>query len=236
MSADAVDGSSSRTPVKAKGTRDKGRRRGSHSESIPESSATQPEFGRRPAFGSLRRRGALGARRPRDTFSSMDFRLTEEQELLRRTVREFAETEMRPHVMEWDEAQHFPMDLLPKLADLGLMGIQFAGGVRRRRHVGGGLLHLHRGARPRLPRHRAVGRGAQRAVHLAHRACSAPTRRSSATCRALVTRRGARRVGPDRGERRQRRRRHAHHGRARRRRLGAERHRRTSSRTARSAA
>ncbi len=55
----------------------------------------------------------------------MDFRLTEEQELLRRTVREFAEAEIRPHVMEWDEAQHFPVDLLPKLAALGLMGIQF---------------------------------------------------------------------------------------------------------------
>ncbi len=55
----------------------------------------------------------------------MDFRPTEEQALLRRTVREFAEAEMRPHVMEWDEAQHFPMDLLPKLAALGLMGIQF---------------------------------------------------------------------------------------------------------------
>ncbi|HEY0874993.1 MAG TPA: acyl-CoA dehydrogenase [Vicinamibacterales bacterium] len=55
----------------------------------------------------------------------MDFRPTEEQDLLRRTVREFAETEIRPHVMEWDEAQHFPMDLLPKLASLGLMGIQF---------------------------------------------------------------------------------------------------------------
>ena len=38
----------------------------------------------------------------------MDFRLTEEQELLRRSVREFAETEIRPHVREWDEAQHFP--------------------------------------------------------------------------------------------------------------------------------
>ena len=55
----------------------------------------------------------------------MDFRPTEEQKLLRQTVREFAEAEMRPHVMEWDEAQHFPMELLPKLADLGLMGIQF---------------------------------------------------------------------------------------------------------------
>jgi len=56
----------------------------------------------------------------------MDFRPTEEQELLRRTVREFAEAEIRPHVMEWDESQHFPMELLPKLAELGLMGIQFA--------------------------------------------------------------------------------------------------------------
>ena len=56
----------------------------------------------------------------------MDFRQTDEQELLRRTVREFAEAEMRPHVMEWDEAQQFPMDLLPKLSALGLTGIQFA--------------------------------------------------------------------------------------------------------------
>ena len=55
----------------------------------------------------------------------MDFRLTEEQVLLRRSVREFAETEMRPHIMEWDQAQHFPIELMPKLAALGLLGIQF---------------------------------------------------------------------------------------------------------------
>lgn len=55
----------------------------------------------------------------------MDLRLTDDQELLRRSVREFAETALRPHVMEWDEAQHFPRELLPQLADLGLMGIQF---------------------------------------------------------------------------------------------------------------
>src|SRR5258708_30576266 len=54
----------------------------------------------------------------------MDFRLTEEQELLRRSVREFAETEIRPHVREWDEAQHFPIEIVPALASLGLMGIQ----------------------------------------------------------------------------------------------------------------
>jgi len=56
----------------------------------------------------------------------MDFRLSEEQELLRRTVREFAEGEIRPYVMAWDEAQQFPMELLPKLAALGLTGVQFA--------------------------------------------------------------------------------------------------------------
>src|SRR6059058_4176303 len=56
----------------------------------------------------------------------MDFRPTDEQEILRRAVREFAETEIGPHIMEWDETQHFPMELLPKLAALGLMGIQFA--------------------------------------------------------------------------------------------------------------
>jgi alkylation response protein AidB-like acyl-CoA dehydrogenase len=55
----------------------------------------------------------------------VDFRPTEEQELLRRSVREFAETEMRPHAREWDETQHFPAELMPKLAALGLLGIQF---------------------------------------------------------------------------------------------------------------
>ena len=55
----------------------------------------------------------------------MDFALTEQQHLLRKAVREFAEAEIRPHVREWDAAQHFPRELVPKLADLGLMGIQY---------------------------------------------------------------------------------------------------------------
>jgi alkylation response protein AidB-like acyl-CoA dehydrogenase len=54
----------------------------------------------------------------------MDFRLTEEQELLRRSVRDFAEVEIRPHVREWDREQHLPAEFVPKLASLGLMGIQ----------------------------------------------------------------------------------------------------------------
>src|SRR5438132_5319802 len=55
----------------------------------------------------------------------MDFRPSEEQDLVRRSVREFAETEIRPHVREWDQEQHFPRELVPKLAALGLLGIQF---------------------------------------------------------------------------------------------------------------
>jgi alkylation response protein AidB-like acyl-CoA dehydrogenase len=55
----------------------------------------------------------------------MDFRPTEEQELLRHSVREFAETEIRPHVRQWDLDQHFSPELVPKLAALGLLGIQF---------------------------------------------------------------------------------------------------------------
>src|SRR5258705_5319820 len=55
----------------------------------------------------------------------MDVRLSDEQTLLRKSVREFAETEMRPHIMTWDNAQHFPRELMPKLAELGLLGIQF---------------------------------------------------------------------------------------------------------------
>lgn len=54
----------------------------------------------------------------------MDIQLTHEQEILRGSIREFSEREIRPHVREWDEAQHFPTELLPKLAALGLMGIQ----------------------------------------------------------------------------------------------------------------
>jgi alkylation response protein AidB-like acyl-CoA dehydrogenase len=54
----------------------------------------------------------------------MEIRLTDDQALLRQAVREFAEAEIRPHVMVWDEAQQFPATLLPKLAAVGLLGIQ----------------------------------------------------------------------------------------------------------------
>ena len=50
--------------------------------------------------------------------------MTDEQQLLRLSVREFAEQEIRPHVREWDEAQHFPRELVTRMAALGLMGVQ----------------------------------------------------------------------------------------------------------------
>src|SRR6266700_3807889 len=55
----------------------------------------------------------------------MEFELNEEQKQIKMSVREFAEAEIGPHVLEWDEAQHFPIELQPKLAELGLTGILF---------------------------------------------------------------------------------------------------------------
>src|SRR3954471_16117264 len=55
----------------------------------------------------------------------MNFELSEEQQQIKNSIREFAESEIKPHVMEWDESQHFPEELRPKLAELGLMGVLF---------------------------------------------------------------------------------------------------------------
>jgi alkylation response protein AidB-like acyl-CoA dehydrogenase len=53
----------------------------------------------------------------------LDFSLSEEQQLLRKTVREFAEAEIGPHAREWDEKQEFPREVFTKLGELGLMGV-----------------------------------------------------------------------------------------------------------------
>ena len=55
----------------------------------------------------------------------MDFEYTPEQLHLRKAVREFAEAEIAPHVMEWDEAQTFPLEVIKKLGKLGYMGAVF---------------------------------------------------------------------------------------------------------------
>ncbi len=54
----------------------------------------------------------------------MDFTHDEHHELLRKTVREFARAEVAPHARKWDEEERFPKELVPKLADLGLLGIR----------------------------------------------------------------------------------------------------------------
>jgi alkylation response protein AidB-like acyl-CoA dehydrogenase len=53
----------------------------------------------------------------------LDFSLSEEQQLLKKTVREFAEAEIGPHAREWDEKQEFPREVFTKLGELGLMGV-----------------------------------------------------------------------------------------------------------------
>ena len=55
----------------------------------------------------------------------MDFEYTPEQTHLRKAVREFAEAEIAPHVMEWDEGQIFPLEVIRKLGRLGYMGAIF---------------------------------------------------------------------------------------------------------------
>jgi butyryl-CoA dehydrogenase len=53
----------------------------------------------------------------------MDFQLTEQQKLLRRTIREFADAEIAPGARARDEAAQFPHELIPRMADLGLFGV-----------------------------------------------------------------------------------------------------------------
>jgi alkylation response protein AidB-like acyl-CoA dehydrogenase len=55
----------------------------------------------------------------------MNFELNEEQLQIKHSVREFAESEIKPYALEWDETQHFPVELRPKLAELGLLGVLF---------------------------------------------------------------------------------------------------------------
>ena len=55
----------------------------------------------------------------------MNLELTEEQKLLQKTVREFAESEVRPLARELDETGHFPRELFRKAAELGLTGVAF---------------------------------------------------------------------------------------------------------------
>lgn len=53
----------------------------------------------------------------------MNFNPTENQQMVANMVRDFAEKEIRPNVMKWDESQTFPIDLFKKMGELGLLGV-----------------------------------------------------------------------------------------------------------------
>lgn len=58
-----------------------------------------------------------------ETKSNIDFSATETQRMIAEAVKDFAEKYIRLHVMEWDESQHFPVDVMHKLGEIGLMGV-----------------------------------------------------------------------------------------------------------------
>lgn len=53
----------------------------------------------------------------------MDFGISENQAMIAQMVKDFGEKEIRPHMMEWDESQEFPVPVFKKLGALGLMGV-----------------------------------------------------------------------------------------------------------------
>jgi alkylation response protein AidB-like acyl-CoA dehydrogenase len=55
----------------------------------------------------------------------MDFGYTPEQQQLRKTIRKFTEAEIKPHVMEWDETQEFPVEVFRELGRMGVLGAVF---------------------------------------------------------------------------------------------------------------
>lgn len=57
------------------------------------------------------------------TFAGMDYSTSETQRMIAETVRDFSEQHIRPNIMKWDEAQHFPVDVMKKLGELGLLGV-----------------------------------------------------------------------------------------------------------------
>lgn len=55
----------------------------------------------------------------------MDFRLTDEQKQIQQMVRDFGASEIKPNLMKWDEAQHFPVEVFRKAGELGLLAVTF---------------------------------------------------------------------------------------------------------------
>jgi len=58
-----------------------------------------------------------------DIPGGMDFSISENQQMVGQMAKDFAERYIRPHVMEWDESQYFPVELFKQLGELGMMGV-----------------------------------------------------------------------------------------------------------------
>ena len=58
-----------------------------------------------------------------DAFTGYDFSVSENQKMVGQMAKDFAEKHIKPHVMEWDEVQHFPAELFKKLGELGMMSV-----------------------------------------------------------------------------------------------------------------
>jgi alkylation response protein AidB-like acyl-CoA dehydrogenase len=67
----------------------------------------------------------------------MNFEINETQVMIAQAIREFAERQIRPNIMHWDENQIFPVDLFKKLGEMGYMGILVPN------HLGGSGLGYH---------------------------------------------------------------------------------------------
>ncbi|HZZ40369.1 MAG TPA: acyl-CoA dehydrogenase family protein [Acidobacteriaceae bacterium] len=67
----------------------------------------------------------ITATTPAQQAPTFPFTLTEDQEALRREIRDFAAREIAPNVLRWDEASEFPMDVVKQLGQMGLLGVIF---------------------------------------------------------------------------------------------------------------
>ena len=65
----------------------------------------------------------MGASSTSGTSTGMNFDYNENQKMITETIRDFAEKEIRPNIMLWDEAQTFPRDLFYKMGELGFLGV-----------------------------------------------------------------------------------------------------------------
>ena len=53
----------------------------------------------------------------------MDFKFTEDQEMLREAFAAFVKEEIAPNAAKWDEENHTPVDIMPQLGELGVLGV-----------------------------------------------------------------------------------------------------------------